>query len=74
MQSKLANDPEFNIQTIGVVLNYYAGKEYHRDFSDLTKEQQKKVVGKYNAEDPAKQKKYSDYVYEYRDPLKEILK
>ncbi|MEX1029270.1 MAG: hypothetical protein WDZ91_04390, partial [Paenibacillaceae bacterium] len=63
------------IETIAVVLVYYAWEIYgeDQDVSNLTSDQWKTVVGRYNAKSEDKQKKYSDKVYEYLDPVQKLL-
>ncbi|MGA8941373.1 MAG: hypothetical protein WB502_01450 [Thermoactinomyces sp.] len=72
---KLIRNKQASIDTIAVVLNYYARKEYNtEDVSTLTLDQWKQAVGRYNAVTPDKQKEYSDKVFEYLDSVREILK
>ena len=66
-----------SINTIAVVLTYYAREKYiTKDTSSLTMEQWKVVVGRYNAnyDNPNAQKKYSNNVYGYLDSLNTMLK
>ena len=77
IELKLMADNEASINTIAVVLNYYAIQKFDtKDVSNLSMEQWKEVVGRYNATDDNSkaQKKYSDYVYDYLDPLRTMLK
>ncbi|ODM24824.1 hypothetical protein A7W90_00545 [Clostridium sp. Bc-iso-3] len=77
IEFQLAADNETNINTIAVVLNYYARQKFDiTDVSSLTMEQWKEVVGRYNASDdnPEAQNKYSDYVYDYLEPIRTMLK
>jgi hypothetical protein len=65
---------EFNIETIAVVLRYYAAQlAGNTDAENLTMEQWKGVVGRYNAIDANAQGKYSAYVYDYMEPLRTII-
>jgi len=73
----LAYDDETNIKTIAVILNYYAKEKFEeKDVFNLTMEQWKTVIGRYNASDknPKAQEKYSNYVNDYLEPLKIMLK
>ncbi len=73
----LAYDDETNIKTIAVVLNYYARQKFEvKDVSNLTMEQWKYVIGRYNSSDenPKGQEKYSNYVNDYLEPLKIMMK
>ncbi|MGA8942584.1 MAG: hypothetical protein WB502_07670 [Thermoactinomyces sp.] len=75
IQTQLIWHRKVRIDTIAVVLNYYARQMYKTEYiSNLTLDQWKRVVGRYNATSPSAQKKYSDYVYDYLDPVKAILK
>ena len=70
-------DNEASINTIAVVLKHYAIQKFDtKDVSNLSMEQWKEVVGRYNATDdnPKAQQKYSDYVYDYSHPLRTMLK
>lgn len=52
IEFKLMTDKETNINTIAVVLSYYAGEKFEtNDVSGLSMEQWKQVVGRYNAFD-----------------------
>jgi hypothetical protein len=75
LQTKLYLNDNFNIETIGVVLVDFAKDIYGKntEVSQLTNDQLKTVVGRYNAIDQKKQKGYSDKVFEYLDPVRELL-
>lgn len=62
------------IDTIAVVLNYYARDMYEKDVSELDMGQWKQVVGRYNAENSDKQREYSDKIWGYLDSVRDILK
>ena len=77
IETKLMASNEASIYSIAVILKNYAQQKYDADdVSTLSMDQWKYVVGRYNASDSNSkaQNKYSDYVYEYLDPLRIIIK
>ncbi len=80
IEVKLAIDDELSIKTVAVIVNYFAQKKFDTfdtdDVSTLSMEQWKEVVGRYNAPDSntEAQNKYSDYVYQYLEPIETLLK
>ncbi|MDI4649593.1 RHS repeat domain-containing protein [Cohnella hashimotonis] len=76
MMKLLSSNDKFAIETIAVVLVFYAREVYkdqNLNTSSLTLEQWKAVVGRYNATSSDKQKAYSDKVYEYLNGIRELL-
>lgn len=71
----LADNDEANIHSIAVVLKYEAWQLYGKsvDLNELTEEQWRAVIGRYNAESPEKQKNYSDKTMQYLAPNRRIL-
>lgn len=70
----LADNDEANIHSIAVVLKHKAQQLYGKsvDLKELTEEQWRAVIGKYNAESPEK-KNYSDKTVQYPAPTRSIL-
>ncbi len=76
LQNLLANNPEFNITTIAVVLSKKAKElgliDSYDDLKNLDMESWQKIISAYNGDGP-KSIKYGEKVMEYLPYIKTIL-